>query len=444
MKNIFADFRICGPFLNYLKNLLKSNDSTLSKQKKLENNGFLNMFENKNNLMFIKYPLFAQFSNELMKLYELSKKKVKKDLPFTIIISASQFVLSILIKHQLNLDENNVNINLQNQNVKFTYLASKVEEYIIKKKKNKLEFSNEFQHGFFVLNLQIGTLYFELIRGEDSTLYFICTKKVVDHIEEYLSMDYINLPMIHPPRFWTDFKNGGFLSKTNLIHINRAISNHKLELDNNNLLNAVNKMSNIKFEVNTELLQFIINNPEYIKMYKKSTKATSNIIKLTIQLFQVFSILSFYLPIYCDWRGRLYVNSSFINYQGSNQSKALIQFSEGEVLDSNGLKYLYYFGANCYGNDKMLFKEKILWVNENYNSIINLDFNFISKAEDIFGFLSFAQALRKYKNDPLSKIKIIVYQDATCSGLQHISALLHDEILGSQVNVIVNNNNNNK
>jgi DNA-directed RNA polymerase len=227
--NFFANFQISGPFLNYLKNLLKSNDSTFSKQNRLENDLFLNIFENKNNLMFIKFPLFARFSNELKNIYNSNKKiKLKNDLPFSIIISSSLFVLSILIKHQLNLDENTVNINLKDKNVKFTYLASKVEEFIINKRDNKLPYSYKFVHGFYVLNIMLNTLYFELVKGEDSTIYFTCTKKVLDHIEEYFSVNYINLPMVHPPRFWTDLKNGGFISKTNLIHINHAISNHQL------------------------------------------------------------------------------------------------------------------------------------------------------------------------------------------------------------------------
>jgi DNA-directed RNA polymerase len=48
------------------------------------------------------------------------------------------------------------------------------------------------------------------------------------------------------------------------------------------------------------------------------------------------------------------------------------------------------------------------------------------KADNIFGFASFALTLAKIDKDPNYKVYIPVFLDATCSGIQHLAALLKD------------------
>jgi len=65
-----------------------------------------------------------------------------------------------------------------------------------------------------------------------------------------------------------------------------------------------------------------------------------------------------------DYRGRIYCESDYLNYQGTELAKSLLLFARGEKIlkcDENSINYLKIFGANCYGNkiDKLSFSERI-------------------------------------------------------------------------------------
>ena len=56
----------------------------------------------------------------------------------------------------------------------------------------------------------------------------------------------------------------------------------------------------------------------------------------------------FYLPIRLDYRGRLYYVTEYLNYQGIELAKGLLQFSIGEKVylnDDIAIKYLKIFGV---------------------------------------------------------------------------------------------------
>ncbi|KAJ1566194.1 hypothetical protein HK096_000013 [Nowakowskiella sp. JEL0078] len=82
------------------------------------------------------------------------------------------------------------------------------------------------------------------------------------------------------------------------------------------------------------------------------------------------------------------------------------------VCQTQSLEFkLKVYGANCYGIDKISFDSRVLWIDENIDLIINLNREFILKADEPIKF------------------------DATCSGLQHIAAILKDDDLASSVNI---------
>ena len=144
--------------------------------------------------------------------------------------------------------------------------------------------------------------------------------------------------------------------------------------------------------------------------------------EITIKVAKTFNKLNkpFYINNYSDWRGRIYTQSIFISIQGGDLSQSLINYYVGQYIDTQGLEYLFIYGANCY-NEKNLSKKSISsridWIIKNKNNIINLDLKFILKAESIFSFISFCLTMRKLfvLND--YKIHLPFYLDATCSGI---------------------------
>ena len=75
-----------------------------------------------------------------------------------------------------------------------------------------------------------------------------------------------------------------------------------------------------------------------------------------------------------DFRGRIYCEASYLNYQSTELAKSLLLFSKGEIIykcDEQSIAFLKRFGANCYGQDKKSYKDRIEWVNENIDDILN-------------------------------------------------------------------------
>jgi DNA-directed RNA polymerase, mitochondrial len=107
-------------------------------------------------------------------------------------------------------------------------------------------------------------------------------------------------------------------------------------------------------------------------------------------------------------------------------------------LNEKGKDYFYIYGANCYNINnlsKKSFKDRIEWVNLNYDKIVNLDKDFILKAKNLLLFTSFCLNMREIHHNPRYKIHMPIFLDATCSGIQHLAALIKDLNSGIKVNL---------
>jgi DNA-directed RNA polymerase len=163
--------------------------------------------------------------------------------------------------------------------------------------------------------------------------------------------------------------------------------------------------------------------------------------------FQVARKMAAYETIYfphdLDSRGRAYPKPSGLNPQGPDYVKGLLQFATGKPVGRNGLKWLAIHGANCFGHDKLLMHERADW---GKNSIDlarrvasdprrHLEW---TKADNPCQFLAWcfewAEAhAGPYPEQHVSKVHVDL--DATCSGLQHFSAMLRDKVGGFHVNM---------
>lgn len=153
-----------------------------------------------------------------------------------------------------------------------------------------------------------------------------------------------------------------------------------------------------------------------------------------------------YFPTYFDWRGRLYFRSR-INPQSADFVKAVLRFAERRPLGKRGLYWLKVHVATCYGYDKKLPEARAVWVDDNLDLIRDavlrdIDSDFFRGADSPWCFYVAAKELLSAMllPDP-SKFEsnVPVAMDATCSGMQHLSALLRDPVGGMFTNLIPNN-----
>lgn len=291
-----------------------------------------------------------------------------------------------------------------------------------------------YPHDLFHRTIKINSYY----TNEPSILNI--NNDYLEDIKKNIIINPITIPMICIPKNWTENVYGGFLSNEIIeSDIITGINNHHHKIENKNLIyKAVNYLNSIKFGINRLLLNYITSKEgKYILELVKPDDELQRVI--TLEVAELYSNIPFYLNTHADWRGRIYTQSFFISYQSGDLSLSLLNFWEGEKLNEEGKFYLYIYGANSHNQNKISkasFKDRINWVNLNYYKIINLDKELILSAESPFIFTAFCLNMKELHNNPNTIIKTPVFLDATCSGIQHLAALMKDLELGTNTNLI--------
>lgn len=151
-----------------------------------------------------------------------------------------------------------------------------------------------------------------------------------------------------------------------------------------------------------------------------------------------------YLPTYADTRGRCYYATA-LNPQGIDAIRALLELADPVPLGKEGLFWLKVHVANCFGYDATDFEDRAAWTDktmprlreacrlpEAYDS-------FWSEADSpLCAWAAAVELVRALDsgNPEEYPCRVVTQWDATCSGLQHLSAMLRDEVGGAAVNLI--------
>ncbi len=150
-----------------------------------------------------------------------------------------------------------------------------------------------------------------------------------------------------------------------------------------------------------------------------------------------------YFPYQLDFRGRLYAVPQFLNPQGHDVSKGLLEFAEGKPIETpEAANWLAIHVANTWGEDKASFADRIHWVEENAEMIQNIASDPITykdwaDADSPYCFLAACLEWAAFTEQGFGFVSHIpIAQDGTCSGLQHYSAILRDPVGGTATNLI--------
>jgi DNA-directed RNA polymerase len=329
-------------------------------------------------------------------------------------------------------------------------------------------------------------------------LYIIPTEKTLDWIEqvngtgEILSPVY--MPCVVPPRQWTDVYEGGYwfdqVKPFPMVKSHNHAYLEELEsMEMPEEYRAINALQNTAFRVNkgiysvmrqawdsgeswgsmppreslaippspfsedkrkedmteAELLQFTQWKQKAARVYQVNAKMDSKRLQLVRTLGMAEKFLEFdefYYVYQNDFRGRKYVNVSFLSTQGPDYSKALLEFAHGMPLGDEGAFWLGIQGANTFGNDKWKLQDRYKWAEDNSDWIVACaDDPFSNRqwcdADDPWQFLAFCLEWKGYKTNGKNHIShIAVALDGSNNGLQHLSALARDSRGGQATNLI--------
>ena len=529
------NFNVNSPIFLELQRILNNsslnNETQLKIEQFLKNQGYLlmkNRLNQNSDINFYKinsYILdYLQKSlielNKLVENYRLNLSKLTnlsnlEKIEFLIVKGLSNdLIISHLLGRLLRIISNN---NLINKNTSSTELALDLgnsllfeyysQEFNKKYDENKSQGLNDFIQndlndihnlasddvlfnlGIKILNLlvEVGLIHsvINTIDVKHKSHVYIANAKIQEDLGKSLEMLSISykIPMIVPPKEYghtngTDILGGYLLNDKEYI-IPIIIKNPNLLEQSkinqqNNVYDLVNNLSSVSYKINTQVLDFILENglkyglildfsvkheleikkingkkltileTKTLDSFLSKKQLEMNILGLAI-IFK--NVPQFYIPVRLDNRGRVYCNVDFLHYQGIELAKSLLLFSKGEKIpksDSKSIKFLKIFGANCFGNGigKKSFEERVQWVNENENDI--LDFkngNLISKADSKLLFIAFCFEFLNYHNSLLNNETFYISHfpiqlDATCNGYQHLSLLIGDQDLAVELNII--------
>jgi DNA-directed RNA polymerase len=157
----------------------------------------------------------------------------------------------------------------------------------------------------------------------------------------------------------------------------------------------------------------------------------------------------FYFVHNLDWRGRAYPMATYLNPQGGDADKALLQFADGVPLGEHGARWLAIHGANTFGVDKVSFDDRLKWVEDHQGQILEAAINPLdgsrwwADADSPYMFLAFCfewaalfMHVRAGNERATFVSQLPCSWDGTCNGLQNFSALLRDEVGGAVVGLV--------
>ena len=237
------------------------------------------------------------------------------------------------------------------------------------------------------------------------------------------------------------------------------------------LISTIKTLNSVKFMINKRLLSYIMaewyNENSVIfqgfnriltinetdskedKINKQSHNSKYYNYLSTLNIANLYKDQSFYIPTFADFRGRIYTLSHYLTYQGNDLSRSLLLFGDTkEAINKSGLEYLKVYFANLAGYSKDSWDFKLKWTNKHILTIINLfnnnkekfNIEYLNHSKEPFQFISILFALESYICARAQNKELIIQNpilfDASCSGIQHLSALTRELDLAIKTNVV--------
>ena len=292
----------------------------------------------------------------------------------------------------------------------------------------------------------------------------------------------VKMPCLIYPRKWDSVYTGGYYQYTKMNLVKSSDAAYLQQLDNTNLkevFHATNIVQGTGWRINSkvfEVMEALYDNQSVCQVIPESgqrhmetsypktgTKEeiiewkrtatllhTDNVRRKTkrIQFAQLMWMTrkfkdekAIYFPHTLDFRGRMYANTAFLNPQGEDSAKGLLEFSTGKPLGSSGLAWVKVHLSNSWGFDKASLEERLEWTDNNEDMIQRVGIDPLGsrewmEADKPWQFLRacFEYVCCNNNEDYISHLPITV--DGSCNGLQHFSAMLRDDVGGSATNLI--------
>jgi len=158
---------------------------------------------------------------------------------------------------------------------------------------------------------------------------------------------------------------------------------------------------------------------------------------------------NFYQAYNCDFRGRIYPMTPYLNEQSSDNAKGLIAYAESVPLGEEGAYWLAVHTANSIGEDKLKLDDRAAYVTDKMseiiswaeNPLVNKGWMSTDKPWSVLACAFEWAAIELFTviggNDIADyKCPVPIFIDASNNGVQHLTALSLDENIAPLVNLV--------
>jgi DNA-directed RNA polymerase len=243
------------------------------------------------------------------------------------------------------------------------------------------------------------------------------------------------------------------------------------ELLNTPAIKAVNKLQQVGWQVDKDVLKAVQSNPQ--RFYSETDKDMSNVSKkidyqyTVTKATKLAEVDEFFFALDMDYRGRIYYVESYMNFQGSDLARGLLRFSERRYVTPEGLRWMKIHTACSFNEsfsrnsipdwctadyqahldaeglddisvDKMTLRDRELWVDNNLELIYRTALTkTLHDCEKPVSFLSCCIELLNYKESGghyFSNLPIPI--DGSNNGWQHLGAISKDVRTGELVGLV--------
>lgn len=331
----------------------------------------------------------------------------------------------------------------------------------------------------------------------------VATKEAMDWIAEEnnraAALAPVYLPTVVPPKPWTSPTEGGYwtprVRRLKLIKTNTKPYLEELEdVDMPRVYDAVNAMQHTAWQIKPEVISLMrdlwnsgstlgdvpaaddyelppkpafLDDDEIVskedwteaqmeefKSWKRAATdiyvANDRLKSLRLAFAKILMVAEtfesedeIYFPHQLDFRGRCYAVPMFLNPQGNDIAKGLLEFADAAPInDEEGRGWLAVHGSNLFGFDKATLDDRVRWVEEHQAQIMAsaddpFSNRFWTEADEPFQFFAFCVEWTKFQREGWGFMSTLpVQMDGSCNGLQNFSAMLRDEVGGEAVNLV--------
>jgi len=157
----------------------------------------------------------------------------------------------------------------------------------------------------------------------------------------------------------------------------------------------------------------------------------------------------FYQAYNCDFRGRIYPMTPYLNEQSSDNAKGLIRYREAVPLGEDGAYWMAVHTANCIGEDKLELDDRAQYVVDRLDEIyswakdplVNIGWMKTDKPWSVLAMAFEWHQLHYWEhlggNDPEDYLcPVPIFIDGSNNGVQHLTALSLDHSIAPLVNLV--------